>query len=91
MLSDCRHQLVYDFDVFDEDEGLAQRASFIIDPHGKIVIYEINASGVGRNVDELLRRLHACQFVYEHGDKVCPAKWKPGNDVLETKIENIGK
>ena len=53
MLSDCKHQLVYDFDVFDEEEGLAQRGSFIIDPDGKIVVYEVNSSGVGRNADEL--------------------------------------
>lgn len=91
MLSDCKHQLVYDFDVFDEEEGLAQRGSFIIDPDGKIVVYEVNSSGVGRNADELLRRLHACQFVYEHGDQVCPAKWKLGEKTIQTTIENIGK
>ena len=91
MLSDCKHQLVYDFDVFDEEEGLAQRGSFIIDPDGKIVVYEVNSSGVGRNADELLRRLHACQFVYEHGDNVCPAKWKLGEKTIQTTIENIGK
>ena len=91
MLSDCKHQLVYDFDVFDEEEGLAQRGSFIIDPDGKIVVYEVNSSGVGRNADELLRRLQACQFVYEHGDNVCPAKWKLGEKTIQTTIENIGK
>ena len=91
MLSDCKHQLVYDFDVFDEEEGLAQRGSFIINPDGKIVVYEVNSSGVGRNADELLRRLHACQFVYEHGDQVCPAKWKLGEKTIQTTIENIGK
>ena len=46
---------------------------------------------VGRNADELLRRLHACQFVYEHGDNVCPAKWKLGEKTIQTTIENIGK
>lgn len=42
-------------------------------------------------LDELLRRLHACQFVYEHGDNVCPAKWKLGEKTIQTTIENIGK
>ena len=60
-------------------------------PGGKIVVYEVNAGIVGRNADELLRRLHACQFVYEHGDNVCPAKWKLGEKTIQTTIENIGK
>lgn len=91
MIGDPTHSLTYDFDVFDENDGLAQRGSFIIDPEGKIVVYEVNAGNVGRNADELLRRLHACQFVYEHGDNVCPAKWKLGEKTIQTTIENIGK
>ena len=91
MIGDPTHSLTYDFDVFDENDGLAQRGSFIIDPEGKIVVYEVNAGNVGRNADELLRRLHACQFVYEHGDNVCPAKSKLGEKTIQTTIENIGK
>ena len=91
MIGDPTHSLTYDFDVFDENDGLAQRGSFIIDPEGKIVVYEVNAGNVGRNADELLRRLHACQFVYEHGDNVCPAKQKLGEKTIQTTIENIGK
>ena len=91
MIGDPTHTLTYDFDVFDENDGLAQRGSFIIDPEGKIVIYEVNAGNVGRNADELLRRLLACQFVYKHGNDVCPAKWQPGNQTIKTSIENIGK
>lgn len=91
MIGDPRHELAYNFDVFDEDEGLAQRGSFIIDPEGKIVVYEVNAGNVGRNAEELLRRLLACQFVYKHGNDVCPAKWQPGNQTIKTSIENIGK
>lgn len=91
MIGDPTHSLTYDFDVFDENDGLAQRGSFIIDPEGKIVIYEVNAGNVGRNADELLRRLLACQFVYKHGNDVCPAKWQPGNQTIKISIENIGK
>lgn len=53
MIGDPTHSLTYDFDVFDENDGLAQRGSFIIDPEGKIVVYEVNAGNVGRNADEL--------------------------------------
>lgn len=52
-IGDPTHSLTYDFDVFDENDGLAQRGSFIIDPEGKIVVYEVNAGNVGRNADEL--------------------------------------
>ena len=37
--------------------------------------YEVISSNVGRNAEELLRRVQASQFVYEHGDQVCPANW----------------
>ena len=40
---------------------------------------------VGRNADELLRRVQASQFVAEHGDQVCPAKWQPGASTFETQ------
>ena len=58
MIGDPTHSLTYDFDVFDENDGLAQRGSFIIDPEGKIVVYEVNAGNVGRNAEELLRSLY---------------------------------
>ena len=47
MIGDPTHTLTYDFDVFDENDGLAQRGSFIIDPEGKVVVYEVNAGNDG--------------------------------------------
>ena len=91
MIGDPTHSLTYDFDVFDENDGLAQRGSFIIDPEGKIVVYEVNAGNVGRNAEELLRKLQAAQFVAEHGDQVCPAKWKPGSKTLTPSLDLVGK
>ena len=78
MLADPTHKLADIFDVYIEEEGVAERGSFIVNPEGKIVAYEVNAGNVGRNADELLRKVQACQFVAEHGDEVCPAKWQPG-------------
>ena len=75
MLADPTHALSKDFEVLIEDAGVAERGTFIVNPEGKIVAYEVNAGNVGRNADELFRKLQACQFVYEHGDEVCPAKW----------------
>ena len=63
-----------DFDVMIESDGLAERGSFIVNPEGKIVAYEVIAGNVGRNAEELFRRVRASQFVAEHGDEVCPQK-----------------
>jgi peroxiredoxin (alkyl hydroperoxide reductase subunit C) len=46
---------------------------------------------VGRNAKELLRKLQACQFVHEHGNEVCPARWEPGDDTLEPGFDLVGK
>ena len=90
MLADPAHVLCKDFDVLIESDGMAERGSFIVNPEGKIVVYEINAGNVGRNADELLRRLRACQFVAEHGDQVCPAKWQPGAETLKPSLDLVG-
>ena len=62
----------------------------ILRVEGKIVAYEVIAGNVGRNADELLRRVQASQFVAEHGDQVCPAKWKPGADTLKPSLDLVG-
>lgn len=79
------------FGVLLKDKGLTNRASFIIDPHGVIQVAEITADGIGRNAEELLRKFQAAKFVHEHGDKVCPANWKPGGDTLEPGMDLVGK
>ena len=91
MLADPTHVLSRDFEVYIEENGLAERGSFIINPDGKIVSYEVNAGGVGRNAEELLRKLRACQFVHEHGDQVCPAKWQPGAETLKPSLDLVGQ
>ena len=70
MIADPTQALARDFDVLIEAEGIAERGSFIVNPEGKIVVYEVNAGNVGRNADELFRRLQASQFVAEHGDNL---------------------
>jgi len=90
MLADPTGKLARDFDVMIEANGLAERGSFIVNPEGKIVAYEVIAGNVGRNADELFRRVQASQFVAEHGDQVCPAKWKPGADTLKPSLDLVG-
>ena len=74
-----------------EEDGLAERGTFVVNPEGKIVAYEVNAGNVGRNADELLRKVQACQFVYTHGDEVCPAKWEPGKETLKPSLDLVGQ
>lgn len=90
MLADPTHALSKDFDVLIEEDGMAERGTFIVNPEGKIVGYEVSAGNVGRNADELFRKVQACQFVYEHGDEVCPAKWQPGAETLKPSLDLVG-
>ena len=91
MLADPTHVLSRGFEVYIEADGMAERGSFIVNPEGKIVAYEVNAGNVGRNADELFRKLQACQFVAEHGDQVCPAKWHPGAETLKPSLDLVGQ
>ncbi len=90
MLADPTGALARDFDVMIEDAGLAERGTFVVNPEGKIVAYEVLAGNVGRNADEILRRVQALQFVAEHGDEVCPAKWQPGSKTLKPSLDLVG-
>ena len=91
MLADPTHALAKDFEVYIEADGVAERGTFVVNPEGKIVAYEVNAGNVGRNADELLRKVQACQFVAEHGDEVCPAKWQPGAETLKPSLDLVGQ
>ena len=90
MLADPTGKLARDFQVMIEEDGMAERGTFIVNPEGKIVAYEVIAGNVGRNADELFRRLQASQFVAEHGDQVCPAKWKPGAETFKPSLDLVG-
>ena len=90
MLADPTHAISRDFDVLIESDGMAERGTFIVNPKGQIVSYEVSAGNVGRNAEELFRKLQACQFVYEHGDQVCPAKWQPGAETLKPSLDLVG-
>ena len=91
MLADPTHSISKDFGVLIETDGLAERGTFIINPEGKIVGYEVTAGNVGRNAEELLRKVQACQFVHAHGDQVCPANWKPGAETLKPSLDLVGQ
>lgn len=79
------------FGVYIEEEGLALRGTFIIDPDGNLKTAEVHDLGIGRSAAETLRKLEAATFVHEHGDQVCPANWQPGADTLMPGLDLVGK
>jgi NADH-dependent peroxiredoxin subunit C len=79
------------FGVYDEKTGLALRGTFIINPVGKLVSSEINFYNVGRDADELLRKVEANIHLAMHPDQACPAKWKPGSKTLKPSKDMVGK
>ena len=91
MIADPTNEISRNFDVLREGQGLADRGTFVIDPDGVIQVVEITAEGVGRNAVELLRKVKAAQYVREHPNEVCPAKWEEGDDTLAPSLDLVGK
>ncbi|MGQ4877797.1 alkyl hydroperoxide reductase subunit C [Billgrantia sp. LNSP4103-1] len=91
MLADPTLQISRNFEVLIEDAGLAERGTFVVDPDGKIQIVEINAGNIGRNAEELLRKVKAAQYVRNNPNEVCPAKWKEGEETLAPSLDLVGK
>lgn len=91
MLADPTGALSRAFGVYIEEEGMAYRGTFLVSPEGDIKLAEINDNGIGRNADELKRKVQAAQFIAAHPDEVCPSKWEPGGETLEPGLELVGK
>ena len=82
LVADLEKEIARAYAVLDEEEGIALRGLFIIDPEGVIMHSTINNLPVGRSVDETLRVLQAFQYVQSHPDEVCPANWQPGEKTM---------
>ncbi|EQB06618.1 alkyl hydroperoxide reductase subunit C [Sphingobium quisquiliarum P25] len=91
MLGDQSGQITNNFDVMRPGVGLADRATFLVDPEGVIQFMEITSEGVGRNATELLRKVKAAQYVAAHPGEVCPAKWEEGEETLAPSLDLVGK
>ena len=91
MLGDPTWQISQNFDCLREGQGLADRATFIVDPQGVIQAMEITAEGIGRNAEDLLRKVKAAQYVRNHPGEVCPAKWEEGAKTLAPSLDLVGK
>ncbi|MRX27604.1 alkyl hydroperoxide reductase subunit C [Kangiella sp. HZ709] len=91
MIGDPTGQITNNFGVMREGQGLADRATFVVDPDGVIQVMEISCEGVGRDAGELLRKVKAAQYIAAHPGEVCPAKWKEGEETLAPSLDLVGK
>ena len=91
MLADPTGVLSRGFGVMIEEEGVAYRGTFVVNPEGKVKLVEIQDNSIGRNAEELLRKVAAAQFVEAHPGEVCPAKWQQGAETLKPSIDLVGK
>ena len=91
MIGDPTLAISRNFEVLREDQGLANRGTFIVDPQGVIQALEITAEGIGRDAKDLLRKVKAAQYVAAHPGEVCPAKWEEGAATLKPSFDLVGK
>jgi peroxiredoxin (alkyl hydroperoxide reductase subunit C) len=81
MLADVKRELCAALGILDPQEGVAQRATFVVDPHSVIRYVSVNDLNVGRNPEEVLRVLDALQT-----DELCPCNWHKGDAVLTPPV-----
>lgn len=91
MIGDPTGTLTKNFGVMREDQGLADRGTFVVDPEGVIQAMEVTAEGIGRDANDLLRKVKAAQYVATHPGEVCPAAWKEGEETLAPSLDLVGK
>lgn len=77
LMSDITKQVSLDYEVLIEDQGIAQRGTFIIDPEGIVRWLNVSDLNVGRSVEETIRALRALQT-----GELCPVEWEPGEETL---------
>jgi NADH-dependent peroxiredoxin subunit C len=91
MIGDPTLAITRNFENLREEEGLADRGTFIVDPQGVIQAVELTAEGIGRDASDLLRKVKAAQYVASHPGEVCPAKWNEGGETLKPSLDLVGK
>ncbi|HCF5164057.1 TPA: peroxiredoxin [Pseudomonas aeruginosa] len=87
MVADVKHEITRAYGIEHED-GVALRASFLIDRAGVVQHQVVNNLPLGREVDEMVRLVEALQFIEEHGE-VCPAGWRKGQKGMKASAEGV--
>jgi peroxiredoxin (alkyl hydroperoxide reductase subunit C) len=91
LVGDPTHQLTRAFGVHIDEEGLALRGTFIVNPDGVVKTMEIHDNAIARDVTETVRKLKAAKYVAEHPNEVCPAKWNDGAKTIKPSLDLVGK
>lgn len=91
MVADPTGNVCRTFGTLIEEEGVSTRATYIIDPDGKVEVVEMHSNNIGRNIKEILRKLQAGKYVRSIDGVVCPASWEPGKDTLKPGLDLVGK
>ncbi|GLX80093.1 peroxiredoxin [Thalassotalea insulae] len=91
MIGDPTGTITRNFGVMIEQDGLALRGTFVVNPEGEIKVAEIHDLGIGRSASELVRKIQAAQYVASHDGEVCPAAWQPGEATLAPSLDLVGK
>ena len=87
MVADITHQITRAYGI-EHPDGVAMRASFLIDRNGVVQHQVVNNRPLGRNVDEMVRMVDALQY-YEENGEVCPAGWQKGDDAISATNEGV--
>lgn len=90
LAADLKHEIAKAYGIEHPEEGVALRASFLIDKNGVVRHQIVNDLPLGRNIDEMLRMVDALQFHEEHGE-VCPAQWEKGKEGMKDSPEGVAK
>lgn len=90
LAADVKHEIAKAYGIEHPEEGVALRASFLIDKNGVVRHQIVNDLPLGRNIDEMLRMVDALQFHEEHGE-VCPAQWEKGKEGMKDNPEGVAK
>jgi peroxiredoxin (alkyl hydroperoxide reductase subunit C) len=91
LVGDPTHQLTRAFGVHIDEEGLALRGTFVVNPDGVVKTMEVHDNAIARDVKETLRKLKAAQYVASHPGEVCPAKWNDGAQTIKPSLDLVGK
>jgi peroxiredoxin (alkyl hydroperoxide reductase subunit C) len=91
LIGDPAHQLTRMFGVHIEEEGMALRGTFLVNPQGIVKTAEVHDNSIARDMVETLRKLKAAQYVAKNPGQVCPAKWNEGAKTLTPSLDLVGK
>lgn len=89
MVADVRHEITRAYGV-EHPDGVALRASFLIDREGIVQHQVVNNLPLGRDADEMIRIIEALQFTEEHGE-VCPAGWRKGQSGMQADAKGVAR